>query len=733
MKEVSYPVKGMTCAACVSRVEKILTKVEGIQDISVNLANEKAYFKINETTDINKAVDLLNEYGYSLDIKTEKKEETIEDTNSEFNKLKRDFIFSLVLTIPIFVTSMTIDLFFMDKITPFFQENINKILLLLTTPIIFIPAKRFYIAFWKNFKHFSADMNTLIAIGTGAAYGYSVLAVLFPQVISHHKMPHVYFESAAVIITLILLGKLLEGNAKEKTKSTIKKLLELKPKTAIVLVNGKEIKTDLTDLKLNDVVVIKPGEKIAADGIITTGYSSIDESMITGESIPVEKTIGQKVIGGTINSSGTFTFQITTLGDNSVLGKIIKLVETAQGSKAPIQKLADKIASIFVPIVIGIAILTFLYWFFIGSDYSFSTALINFVSVLIIACPCALGLATPTAIMVGTGKGANLGILIKNGEVLETTNKITAIVLDKTGTLTEGKPEVVNFVSNDIKEEELLKLVGSVENKSEHPLAKAIVKFIGAKNIEFISPYSFESKTGFGVTAVVETKNIIIGNEKFLNSLDIKTNIFDEQISKLSSEGKTVILAAINSVCTALFALQDKPKPSSILAIKEFEELGIKTYMVTGDNKRSADFLAKQLNIKNYYAEALPDKKVEIIDKLQKEGKIVAMVGDGINDAPALAKANIGIAIGSGTDIAIESADIILVNNNILNVVKSITLSKKVLAAIKQNLFWAFVYNIIGIPLAALGMLNPMIGALAMSFSSVSVVTNSLRLRKAKI
>ncbi|MFH0734557.1 MAG: heavy metal translocating P-type ATPase [bacterium] len=733
MKEVSYPVKGMTCAACVSRVEKILKKVEGIQDISVNLANEKAYFKINETTDINEAVDKLNEYGYILDIKTEKKADSVEETSNEFNKLKSDFIFALVLTIPIFVTSMTIDLFFMEKITPFFQENVNKILLLLTTPIIFIPAKRFYIAFWKNLKHFSADMNTLIAIGTGAAYGYSVLAVLFPHIISHHKMPHVYFESAAVIITLILLGKLLEGNAKEKTKSTIKKLLELKPKTAIILVNGKEIKTDLTDLKLNDVVVIKPGEKIAADGIITTGYSSIDESMITGESIPVEKTVGQKVIGGTINYSGTFTFQITTLGDNSVLGKIIKLVETAQGSKAPIQKLADKIASIFVPIVIVIALLTFLYWFFIGSDYSFSTALINFVSVLIIACPCALGLATPTAIMVGTGKGATLGILIKNGEVLETTNKITAIVLDKTGTLTEGKPEVVNFVSYYTNEEDLLKLVGSVENKSEHPLAKAIVKFINTKNIKFVTPDNFESKTGFGLTGVVETTNVIIGNEKFLNSLDISTNIFDEQISKLSSEGKTVILAAINSVCVALFALQDKPKSSSILAIKEFEELGIKTYMVTGDNKRSADFLAKQLNIKNYYAEALPDKKVEIIDMLQKEGKIVAMVGDGINDAPALAKANIGIAIGSGTDIAIESADIILVNNNILNVVKSITLSKKVLAAIKQNLFWAFVYNIIGIPLAALGMLNPMIGALAMSFSSVSVVTNSLRLRKAKI
>ncbi len=732
MKEVSYPIKGMTCAACVTRVEKILKKIDGIQDISVNLANEKAYFKIDETVDINKAVNLLNEYGYSLDITTEKKDNITDEKSLEFAKLKSDFIFALVLSVPVFVTSMTIDMFFMDKVTPLFQENINKILLILTTPIIFIPAKRFFIAFWKNLKHFSADMNTLIAIGTGSAYGYSVLATLFPQVFAHHGTPHVYFESAVVIITLILLGKLLEGNAKEKTKSTIKKLLELKPKTATIIVNGKETKTDLTELKLNDVVVIKPGEKIAADGIIITGYSSIDESMITGESIPVEKTVGNKVIGGTINYSGTFTFQISSLGNNSVLGKIIKLVEAAQGSKAPIQKLADKIAGIFVPVVIGIALLTFIYWFFMGTDYSFSASLINFVSVLIIACPCALGLATPTAIMVGTGKGANLGILIKNGEVLESTNKITAIVLDKTGTLTEGKPEVVNFVSN-YDEKDLLTLVGSVENKSEHPLAKAITKFIRTKNIEFITPANFESKTGFGLTGSIQSKDIKIGNEKFLTSLNISTNVFSDEINKLSSEGKTVVLAAIDSVCVGLFALQDKPKPTSILAIKEFERLGIKTYMVTGDNQKSADFLAKQLNIKNYFAEVLPHQKVEIIEKLQDEGQITAMVGDGINDAPALAKADISIAIGSGTDIAIESADIILVNSDILNVVKAISLSKKVLTAIKQNLFWAFIYNIIGIPLAALGLLNPMIGALAMSFSSVSVVTNSLRLKKAKI
>lgn len=734
MNDVSFPVKGMTCAACVARVEKVLKKIDGIEDISVNLANEKAYFKVKDNESIKKAAELLYEYGYKLEIEDKKNAGIKDNDNLEFNLLKRDFKFSLALAIPIFVVSMGVDLFFSNTITDQSKDIINKLLFIFTTPIMFIPAKRFFIAFWNNLKHFSADMNTLIAVGTGAAYGYSVLAILFPQLTTtHHSIPHVYFETAAVIVTLILFGRVLESNAKAKTKDTIKKLLELKPKTATILVNGKEIKTDITDLKIDDIVVIKPGEKIAADGIVILGSSSVDESMITGESIPIEKNIGSKVIGGTINTTGTINFRITTIGDNSILGKIIKLVEAAQGSKAPIQKLADKIASVFVPIVVGISIITFFVWFFIGGENAFNIALVNFVSVLIIACPCALGLATPTAIMVGTGKGAAYGILIKNGEVLEITNKINSIVLDKTGTITEGKPKVVNFKWNKFDKEEILKLVGSIEQKSEHPLAKAIVNYCKKENIEFIQPDNFESKTGFGLMGIVEDNEVIIGNERLLSENNIDTTLFAELINHYSEEGKTVILASVNKKLSAIFALQDEEKQSSVSAINQFDKMGLSTYMITGDNKRSAKFLADKLHINNFIAEALPSDKVDLITKLQKEGKVVAMVGDGINDAPALAKADIGIAIGSGTDIAVESADIVLVNSDLNNVVKAIGLSKKVITTIKQNLFWAFVYNIIGIPLAALGMLNPMIGALAMSLSSVSVISNSLRLRREKL
>ncbi len=734
MNDVSFPVKGMTCAACVARVEKVLKKIDGIEEISVNLANEKAYFKVKDNSSIVKAAELLNEYGYKLEIE-EKNQPNIKDNdNIEFDLLKRDFIFSLSLALPIFIVSMSVDLFFSNTITDQSKDIINKLLFIFTTPIMFIPAKRFFIAFWNNLKHFSADMNTLIAVGTGAAYGYSVLAILFPQLTTvHHGVPHVYFETAAVIVTLILFGRVLESNAKAKTKDTIKKLLELKPKTATILVNDKEIKTDITDLKTGDIVVIKPGEKIAADGIIVSGSSSVDESMITGESIPIEKNIGSKVIGGTINTTGTINFKITTIGDNSILGKIIKLVEAAQGSKAPIQKLADKIASVFVPIVVGISLITFFVWFLIGGDNAFNIALVNFVSVLIIACPCALGLATPTAIMVGTGKGAAYGILIKNGEVLEITNKVNTIVLDKTGTITEGNPKVVNFEWNELGKVEILKLVGSIEKKSEHPLAKAIVNYCKTENVEFVQPNNFESKTGFGLMGNIEDKNILIGNERLLNEYNIEIVEFAENIRCYSEEGKTVILAAINNKLSAVFALQDEEKHSSLDAINMFNRMGLTTYMITGDNKRSAKYLADKLHINNFIAEALPSDKVDLISKLQKEGKLVAMVGDGINDAPALAKADIGIAIGSGTDIAVESADIVLVNSDLNNVVKAISLSKKVIATIKQNLFWAFVYNIIGIPLAALGMLNPMLGALAMSLSSVSVISNSLRLRREKI
>ncbi|MBU0475947.1 MAG: heavy metal translocating P-type ATPase [Bacteroidetes bacterium] len=740
IKTVKYnlPVEGMTCASCVTRVEKALSKVEGIENVSVNLANEKVTFDMNEGLSPDLAAKAIDKFGYKLhteslkDNATQNKSDNLID--EYYTNLKKDFIFSALLTLPIFLISMLREFIWFSSIFPFGDDYTNKILLILVTPIIFVSGKRFYKIFWTNFKHFSFEMNSLVAIGTGAAYGYSVFATLFPKFLMiDDKLPHVYFETAAVIIVLITMGKLLETRAKRKTGGAIKNLLELKPKEATIIQDDKEIVVKLSELKISDMVIIKPGEKIPADGIIVSGSSFVDETMITGESVPIEKIVGSKVIGGTINTNGSFNFEISALGDNSILGQIIKLVETAQGSKAPIQQLADKVSSIFVPTVILIATATFIAWMIFAETNNFSIALINFVAVLIIACPCALGLATPTAIMVGTGLGAQHGILIKNGESLEIAHNINTIVLDKTGTITEGKPTVTDIITNGLVNSELLRFAASIEKKSQHPIATSIVEYANGLNTNYFEPESFENLSGYGVTAIVNGKSVALGNEKLMKIFSINIDDFSESFEKLSTQGKTIIFCAIDKKLSGIIAVEDPIKDTSKEAIEKMQKSGLEVFMLTGDNNKTAEAIANRVGIKSFFAEVLPNQKAEKIKELQKQGKIVAMVGDGINDSPALVTANLGIAIGTGTDIAIESSDITLIKGNLNGVVEAIALSKKTIRIIKQNLFWAFVYNTIGIPFAALGFLNPMIGALAMSLSSVSVIGNSLRLKRVKL
>jgi Cu+-exporting ATPase len=740
--KISLPVEGMTCASCVLRVEKSIAKIEGVTDVAVNLATEKATFNIDKSkTGIDEIKKVVEEAGYKIDLSSfdEDKNSSISDEAAEKTSdydltLKKDFLFALILTIPIFILSMSQMFEGIRELIPFSDFQLNKILLILTTPVIFISGKRFFKIFWNNLKHFTADMNSLVAVGTGAAFSFSVLITLFPELIlKANEIPHVYFDTTVVIITLILMGKWLEAKAKTKTGSAIKKLIAQKPKTALIKSTDGEKVINVTELKNGDIVIVKPGEKIPADGIIKSGHSTVDESMLTGESFPVEKAEGDKIFGGTINKSGSFEFEVTATGIDSVLGKIITLVEDAQGSKAPIQKLADKVAAVFVPIVIVIAVITFIVWFTIGGDDAFTKALINFVAVLIIACPCAMGLATPTALIVGIGKGAENGILIKDGEHLELAYKINTVLFDKTGTITEGKPFVSKVVSNGYDENELIKLAASLEKRSEHPLAEAIVNYAKSKAISTPDPEKFESTTGFGLTGIVENKKIVIGNKNFLSNNNLTSNDFADKADQLSSEGKTVVHVAIDGKSSGIIAIEDPIKNSSAEAIKVLKRLNIKTIMITGDNKRNAEHIAKQLGIDDFEAEVPPEDKANIVSNYQKQGEIIAMVGDGINDAPALAQADVGIALGTGTDVAIETGDIVLIKGDLMGVVRAFKLSKATIRTIKQNLFWAFIYNTVGIPLAAIGWLNPMFAALAMAFSSVSVVTNSLRLKKLKL
>lgn len=723
----------MTCASCVARVEKALKKVDGVENANVNLATEKATVELNPAiASVGALKTAVEEAGYTLHIP-----QAVEQSSNQTHKdaahrqLKKEFLLSVALTVPVMPLSM---LSMMDSYmtwSPLSMDATNKILLILTTTVMFGPGKRFFKGLWGALKHLTADMNTLVAVGTGSAYIYSLIAVLFPGSLGLvGEMSHVYFDTSATIITLILLGKLLEAMAKSRASDAITKLLGLQPRTARVIRGGVERDVPVGEVALGDVVVVRPGEKMPVDGLITKGFTTLDESMITGESLPVEKNVGDRIIGGSINKNGSVEFRATAVGKQTALAQIVKLVEDAQGSKAPIQNLADKIASVFVPLVIGLAMLTFLFWYFFGG-IGFTPAMINFIAVLIIACPCALGLATPTAIMVGAGRGAQMGVLIKNADALERIHKVQTIILDKTGTITEGRPSVVDVVAfDDFDETTLIRLAASLESRSEHPLAGAVVEYAAKRNIPLVEADSFQSLTGFGVIGVIGGSAVMVGNNGLLREYAIHMNGKEAVIERLQVAGQTPIFVAMNGGLVGMMGVADMVKSNAAEAIRKLKEMGLEVIMITGDNQRTGNAIAHQAGINRVVAEVLPHDKAAHVKAIQSEGRVVAMVGDGINDAPALAQADVGIAMGTGTDVAMEAADITLMNGDLNGVVEAMRLSSRTLRTIKQNLFWAFVYNMIGIPLAALGMLNPMIAAGAMAFSSVSVVGNSLRLKR---
>ncbi|MEM5569624.1 heavy metal translocating P-type ATPase [Aliarcobacter butzleri] len=751
MKSQKFDIKGMTCSACSTAVDRNVKKLEGINEVNVNLLNNSMIVKYDENVLNNETIiKKVQDAGYEAFLvengKKTQKNSTEENLGKiETNELKNRLIISFIFAIPLFYISMG---HMLNWYLPhLFHGYSNAIIFaftqfLLALPIVFINIKYYKVGFKTLYKG-SPNMDSLIAIGTSAAMIYGVFSIYkigyglgnndIDMVIQYSH--DLYFESAAIVLTLITLGKFLEARAKENTSEAINKLINLTPKTALVLRNNQEIEIPIDELILKDIVIVKPGNIVPTDGVIIFGNSSIDESMLTGESLPVSKKVGDKVIGASINKSGSFKFEVTKLGEDTVLSQIIKLIEEASSSKAPISKLADRISAIFVPTVIVISILATVTWLFLG--YSFEFALSIGIAILVISCPCALGLATPTAIMVGTGKGAQNGILIKSAESLEIAHTINTVVIDKTGTITEGKTQVTDiFTSEKFTQDKLLQLCATIEKNSEHPLADAILKKAQEKAIELLNATDFEALNGLGIKAKVEDRLFYIGNKKLIDSKNISLDLFYEKSEKLANEGKTPIFIADENEVLGLIAISDVVKPTSKDAILEFEKMGLEVIMLTGDNYKTANAIAKQININNVIAEVLPQDKEKEIQKLQSLGKKVAMIGDGINDAPALVRADVGIAIGAGTDIAIESANIVLVKSDLLDAVKAIQLSNAVIKNIKQNLFWAFFYNIIGIPLAAgvfytiLGWkLSPMFAGAAMSLSSVTVVLNALRLK----
>ncbi len=734
INRIDFAVKGMTCAACVAAVEKALRSLDGVMNVTVNLASEKASVEYIPTlvsfTDFKR---VIAEAGYNAEEITEEyADRERESREREFHELKKRFIISACLTLPVILGSIIN----IPILSSWF------ILFLISTPVQFWAGMRFHRAAWSALKHRTTNMNTLISIGTFAAYIYSVIATFSPSLFERGGLtPDVYYDTSATIITLILLGRLLEAKAKGRTSEAIKRLMRLQPKTARVLRDGQEKEVLIEEVTPGETVIVRPGERIPVDGEIIEGFSTVDESMLTGESLPLEKSVGDTVFGGTINKAGSFKLRAAKVGRDTALGQIIRLVEEAQGSKAPIQRLADKVASVFVPSVISIALATFMIWFFLGPERSFTLSLMNFIAVLIIACPCALGLATPTAIMVGTGRGAERGILIRDAEALEIAHKVQCIVLDKTGTITKGEPEVTDvYVSGELNEKEVLLMAASAERYSEHPLGDAIVREALKRGIELKEAINFTSIPGGGVKAIVTDRHIFIGNQKLLEAEGVDIKGFIPVSERFSEEAKTPVFVAIDGKINAVIAIADTIKEGSIQAIRELKDMGIEVTMLTGDHRKTAQAIANITGVERVFSEVLPHQKVEVVRSLKKEGKVTAMVGDGINDAPALTEADIGIAIGTGTDIAMEASDITLIKGDLRGVVEAIKLSKQTMKTIKQNLFWAFFYNVIGIPIAAgllypFGgpLLNPMIASAAMAFSSVSVVTNSLRLRKKRI
>ncbi len=751
VREVTFGVTGMTCASCVGRVERALEKVPGVLEASVNLATEKAtvgYIAGEvEPRELERAVEGA---GYAV---IREEEPSMEDSHErEYRKLRADFVLAAALTALILLGSLPHMFGFM---LPIPMGWLNLGLLLLATPVQFWAGRRFYRGAWGALKHGQANMNTLVVMGTSAAYLYSAVAALAPGLFAA-GMADVYFDTSALIIALILLGRLLEARAKGRTGEAIKRLAGLRARTARVVRDGGEVDVPVEDVQIGDIVVVRPGEKVPVDGWVISGESAVDEAMITGESIPVTKREGDEVIGATVNTTGSFRFEATRVGEETALHQIMRMVEEAQGSKAPIQRLADRISAVFVPAVIGVAAVTFAVWLLLGPEPALTFALLNTVAVLIIACPCAMGLATPTSIMVGTGKGAESGILVKGGEALEGAYKLDAVVLDKTGTLTRGEPELTDVVVADgIREKELLRLVASAETVSEHPLGEAIVRGARDLGLPLSEAEAFEAVSGGGISARVEGRRVLVGSRRFLSESGVSEDGLGARGEELAREGKTPVFVAVDGEPAGLVAVADVVRDESREAVERLHSLGLEVAMLTGDNRRTAEAIARELGIDRVLAEVLPQDKAAEVERLQAEGKRVGMVGDGINDAPALARADVGIAIGTGADVAMEAADLTLISGDVRGVARAIALSRATVRNIKQNLFWAFAYNVALIPVAAgvlyplfaggtvpealrpflgeYGFLNPVLAAAAMALSSVTVVSNALRLRRARV
>lgn len=717
---------GMTCANCAMRIEKGLNKLPGVK-AAVNFGTESAQIEyIPSLTGLDDIKKKVADLGYQAFIPDEASgDREKEAREAEIKRQKQLFLLSAVLSFPLFASMVGHMLNIDHPLVHFFMNG--WVQLILATPVQFVAGWQFYVDSYHNLKNGSANMSVLVALGTSAAYFYSLAGILFPTI----GVTGLYFETSAVLITLIILGKLLEALAKGRTSEAIKTLMGLQAKTARVIRDGQEADIPIEEVQVGDLIVVRPGEKIPVDGIVTEGRSTIDESMLTGESMPVEKTQGDEVIGATINKHGSITFQATKVGKDTALAQIIQVVEDAQGSKAPIQRLADVVSSYFVPVVVAIAVITFIGWYIATGDVT--RALLNMTAVLVIACPCALGLATPTAIMVGTGRGAENGILFKGGEHLEKTHELKAVVLDKTGTITKGEPEVTDVITRgQLDADTLLGLVAVAEKTSEHPLAQAIVASAQAKELPIGSSSDFEAIPGHGIRAQIEGRQVLVGNRKLMRENGIELGDAEQQMERLEGEAKTAMLAAVDGNIEGIIAVADPVKPSSAEAIDLMHKMGLRVLMITGDNQRTAHAIARQVGIpeQDVIAEVLPEDKANEVEKLQKQGLKVGMVGDGINDAPALATADVGMAIGTGTDVAIEAADITLIRGDLRGIVSAIRLSRATMSKIKQNLFWAFIYNTLGIPFAAFGFLSPIIAGAAMAFSSVSVVTNSTLLKR---
>ena len=739
-ERISFPIEGMHCASCVARVEKILKTLPGVLDTSVNFATERADITFLPgqvgLDDFRKTVASAGDYRIgTVDVNAQVDTEQLA-RERRYASLKRKVIFSAIASVLVMAGSM-------QHMVPGLHHMdagwTRVILLVLSTPVLFWAGSEFYRGAWVTLKHRTADMNTLVAVGTGTAFIYSTVLTLFPGLFRFGEGEiHVYFDTALMIITLILFGRMLEARAKGQTSEAIRKLVGLKPKTARIVRDGVEMDIPIGDVSVGDRIVVRPGEKIPVDGKVIDGLSTVDESMITGESIPVVKKQGDAVVGATLNKTGSFTFEAERIGSDTVLAQIIRLVQEAQGSKAPIQRLADRVAAVFVPTVIGIALVTFAVWMLFGPPPALTRALLNFIAVLIIACPCALGLATPTAIMVGTGVGARHGVLIKGGETLETMHRIDTIVFDKTGTLTHGEPVVTDIVTSDsISENDLLFWAASVEKRSEHPLAQAVLQAASQRSIKPKDPKDFQALPGQGIQADVDAHHIAVGGLEWIREQDIDLENLVEKSDHSSEEGKTIIFVAVDGKPAGLLAIADTLKENAADVVSELRRMDLEVILLTGDSRRTGEAIGKLAGVNQVMADVRPDGKADAVKALQEEGKVIAMVGDGINDAPALAQADVGIALGTGTDVAMETADMTLMLGDLHGILRAIHLSRRTLRTIKQNLFWAFIYNVIGIPLAA-GILYPFFGILlkpvfaaaAMSMSSVSVVTNSLRLRR---